>query len=365
MKENYKLQISDRGTISLQINIHTPNEFEQWTGFLSKCYTIENLRMELASSDIPLKIQTPKVGKSGRVQFIEENIEIALTKLLEISSPTSIALTTNTQYWKEFSQRELQGIFKRVVQNHIPSLQFLLKQASSDLYLALTKQHLKISINLPVQKFFPSLIVHPTPVFPSVAYIMLQLGLEQVPNAFRFVDAMCGAGNIALIVAQVLKNIPLLFVGGFDKDPKWIEAARENSRSTASKIDFIKFDLYSDNFLTTFPFRDYDVLFAHPPYGHFVQYSTKILIQLYRNVLQIFQVYANKHSCLVLNSPRDDILVRLIDEFSFELVKTLDIPRKTTTIKLWVLKKNNCKRIYLKSILKRLLRCNTSLIFYM
>jgi 23S rRNA G2445 N2-methylase RlmL len=193
-------------------------------------------------------------------------------------------------------------------------------------------------MNLPVQTLFSQLKPHPTPVFPSVAYVMVQLGLEQIPQAHRFIDAMCGAGNIALMVTQVLKDKFNVFVGGFDKDSTWIEIARENSQILkSSQIEFYVFDLLAENFESSFPFFDYDILFAHPPYSHFVQYSNEVLEHLYRNLLQIFQKFSREKACLVINSPRSDILVPLISEFPFMIVQTIEIPRKTTTIKLWVL----------------------------
>lgn len=340
LREKYTLKIMNQGSISLEVLVQSLNELKLWTDFLSNCYTIEKLRIDIESDEISPEIQKFKVGKPDRVRFLEKFLENALTRLLEISSPSSIALIANMQHWKDISQREIQGIFKNIAKKHNPPLQFLMKGAEIELRISLTRQHLKMTMDLPVQTPFSQLKVHPTPVFPSVAFVMLKLGLQRIPQASRFVDAMCGAGNISLLIAQVLKNKKPLFIGAFDKDINWIETARENSRILQTPdIEFSVFDILRDDFESAFPYRDYDLLLSHPPYSHFVQYSNETLMQLYQNLLQVFQTHARKQACLVINTPREDILTPLITKFPFIVIQTLEIPRKATTIKLWIIVK--------------------------
>jgi SAM-dependent methyltransferase len=343
LEGKYILKIIDRGCLTLDIFTQSSKELKYWTTLLSNCYTIEKLRLEIQYSEISSDIQKFEGRKPKLVGFLEVFFENALTKLLQISSPFSVTLIINMQYWRDFSQREIQGIFKRVAQKHVPPLQFLMKEADLELHASLTKHHLKITMDLPIQASFFRLKVHPTPVFPSVAYVMLKLGLQQLPQASRFVDAMCGAGNIALIIARVLKDKKSLIIGAFDKDIHWIEVARENSRILQTpEIKFSVFDLLKDDIESTFPYRDCDIFLSHPPYSHFVQYSNESLTQLYQNLLQVFQIHTKEQGCLVLNTPRDDIVSPLLKRFSLIVVHVLEIPRKTTTVKLWVLiKKNN------------------------
>jgi len=336
-EEQCTLKILDRGILSLEVIIQSPEDLKNWINILNNCFTIEKLRMELKSADIPPEIQAYNAKKLFRVRFLEDNIATALDRLLKISSLHSINLVSNLQHWRDLSQREIQGIFRKVVNEH-PLLQFNLKKAEIGIHTTLTPHNLKITIDLPIQTLFSQLKVHPTPVYPSVAYVMVQLGLEQVPQARRFVDAMCGAGNIAIMITQILKDKPDLFVGGFDKDSKWIEIARDNSRILkTSQIEFSIFDLLSNDFESNFPFYNFDLLLAHPPYSHFVSYSNEILEKIYHNLLLVFQKFGCEKACLVINSPRSDIIMPLISKFPFKLLKTIEIPRKATTVKLWVL----------------------------
>lgn len=340
LRQRYKLTKIDRGTLSLSLQIQSSDELKNWIKILENCYTIEKIRIILKSERVPSDLQKSKPGKTNRLRFIEGFLKNALDKLVHFDFPPSLTLIMNMQHWKDISQREIQGLFKTIAQNHIIPFQFLMKGGETELRLSLTFQELRITINIPVQTIFSQLKVHPTPVFPSVAYVMLKLGLKQYPQANRFIDAMCGAGNIALIVSKVLERKKSIFIGAFDKDINYINMARDNaSILKINNIQFSVFDLLRKDFDTTFPYRNFDLLLAHPPYGHFVQYSKDVLINLYQNLLQIFQTHGQDQACLVINSPRSDILSSLISNFSFLMVQKLEIPRKFTVIDIWVILK--------------------------
>ncbi|MFW9950274.1 MAG: methyltransferase [Candidatus Thorarchaeota archaeon] len=336
-KEKYVLKIIDHGTISLETLVQIPDELKFWESILCNCFSIEKLRIELISEDIPIRLQSTKIKKIMRVKFLEKYMTLALNALLKISSPKSITLISNLQHWKDLTQREIQGIFKKVV-NDNTLLQFSLKKADREIHITLTRHNLRILLDLPVQIIFSQLKAHPTPVFPSIAYVMVQLGLEQIPNARIFVDAMCGAGNVGLMISQVLKTQNDLFIGAFDKDHSWIEIAQKNSKVLkSSKIKFCTFDILSENFDTTFPFNNFDLLMAHPPFSHFVPYSNETLEEIYHHLFLIFHKYGCKNAKLIINSPRSDIIDPLISKFSFIVLKTIEIPRKITKVKLWVI----------------------------
>ncbi len=340
LKHEYKLKVSERGTLYLELFSQTKDVFSQWQELLSKCVTIEKLKLELELRDLERKIQYSKIRKSDQANFLEKCFENAITQLFQISSPSSVKIFSNTQYWKDFSQQEIQGIFKRVATNHNPPLNLVLKKnVTSKLRISLTKQNLRITLDLPVQKSFSLLRLHPTPTFPSVAYVMVQFAMQQVPKATQVIDAMCGAGTLAFMAVKILKGSTssLCTVGGFDVDVRWIEAAKENAVNfSAPNVHFYVYDLLEGDF-DSFPFRNCEVILAHPPYGHFVHYRDDVLRQLYSNLLQLYLRFGCEKSCLVINSPRDDILTPLIEKSPVKLVKILDIPRKITTIKIWVI----------------------------
>ncbi len=340
-KVEYELQISECGILILTLYAPNKKEFSQCVEILSKCATVEILRLEVVSYELPYHVQDPKRGKYEKTKFLNESIEKALYNLFQITYLDSLEVIANNYYWKDFSQQEIQGIFKRIANERFPSIKIEFKKANNVLHISINKYHLKITMELPAQKLFPLLKVHSTPVFPSIGHVMVQLALQQVPTASHFMDAMCGAGNLAFMAEKILnsRNKASLKIDGFDFDPKWIQEASANAQILGMvNIQFFKWDLLLDD-MSCFPMSDIDIILSHPPYGHFVKYTPEILNQLYNALLQLFMIHGSKKGCLVINSPRDDILIPIIEKSRVQLVKLLDIPRKESTIKIWVLKK--------------------------
>ncbi|MFX0070548.1 MAG: methyltransferase domain-containing protein [Candidatus Hermodarchaeota archaeon] len=348
LRKEYSIKIFEQGILELKIIAKSKEKFIHWIEILTNCITIEILRLELENREIPYKLQNPRNQKHNRILFLEKCFQNALVNLIQIISTNSLEIVSNTQYWKEFSQRDIQAIFKKVAKNQVPHIQILLKKANSELHIKITRQFVKITLDIPTQKWFIPKKIHPTPSFPSIAYVMFQIAFQYIQrylkssvesDSLQIVDAMCGAGTLSLVAAKVLNNIRMYShnIDGFDNNQQWVISAQENARNlNLPNINFHQWDLLTNDF-KLFPFSHIDIILSHPPYGYFVQYDYEILIQLYKHLLLLFKRFGTKKGCLVVNTPREDILKPLIENLSLKLVKTMDIPRKKTIVKLWLI----------------------------
>jgi 23S rRNA G2445 N2-methylase RlmL len=196
--------------------------------------------------------------------------------------------------------------------------------------------------NLPLPR------VHPTGVFPSLAFAMLQQALDflsksqawQRGDGITIVDPMCGAGTIPLMawtarvyLSGIVAALPGdLLVRGIDTDEGFIGMANENA-AVLGAGDGITFE--TGDFSKAELDPPADVVVCQPPYGYSIAVPETTLASLHARLFEWAARNTRPGGMLVVISPRDDIISEAMNPESWQLVRSTRVRQHSIECRIY------------------------------
>jgi predicted RNA methylase len=249
---------------------------------------------------------------------------------------------------RHLTQSQLQAIGNRKAKSR--GIEMILKQkdvprllvrAFGDILVALLQLPVRPG-NLPLTK------VHPTGLFPSFAFAMLQEAFEllsvsqvwQRGEAVHVVDPMCGAGTIPLMawtareyLGQMVDVEPgSLLVSGIDTDEVFLAMATENASALGAgeSVSFMSSDFSPVNLDSPA-----DAIVCQPPYGYSIAIPDASLESMHADLFDWAARNTRAGGVIIVISPRKDIISRVVQQDTWLLVRSSRVRQHSLECKIY------------------------------
>lgn len=326
----------------------TPDQLIQIRNSLLKIRCFEKIYLFLneTESNIPRR----SLNESHIRAHLEESFSIISEKsfppMIECLSFSKKTVSTQIQFQSpdinpQLTQKQILAVIQKIAKRFGRTTEFNQDNLAFSIWIGSNSIRTLLDLEYPPGNL-SQLELHPTGLFPSFAYGLIQSAIAQWvalnPNVtnepIQIIDPMMGAGIIPLLLLKEAEDTTSIItkqnlhckIWGIEKEMAFFEKANNNLKR-AIKTEQIS--LFQQDFQSIQGLQPFDMIITQPPYGMSIPMSDQELSQLYHDLFSWTAKYSHQRSILAIITPREAIINKIEIESGWKRIETLPVKEHT------------------------------------